>query len=242
MGSPLKSKEADVRSPTRLVRGTGLLYLVIFALGIFAELFVRQNLIVPGDAAATASNIVASESLYRLALLSDLIRHVLLILLPLALFGLLGSVHRGVAWLMAALALVSVPISMINMLNHFAALVLITQAPYLTAFGTDQLQGAAMFFLELYDRGAFVGQILGLWLLPLGYLVFRSRFLPRVFGILLEIGGLCYVTDVVIFILLPGTNLGLSLLAFVSELLFALWLLIRGVDSAAWDRVASAST
>jgi hypothetical protein len=134
---------------------------------------------------------------------------------------------------------VSVPIAMINMLNHFAALLLVSRAPYLSVFGVDQLQGAAMFSLELFDRGAFIGQFLGVWLLPLGYLVFRSRFLPRVFGILLVIGGICYVTDVIIFLLLPDTSLGLSLLAFVSELLFALWLLFRGVDEAKWHRAAA---
>ena len=230
-----------MNTPTRIARATGLLYLVIFALGLFAELFVRQSLVVPGDAAATASNIVASESLYRLALLCDLIRHVLLVLLPLGLYALLRPVHRGVARLMVVLALVSVPVSMIDMLNHFAALLLVSQPPYLGAFGVEQLQGAAMFFLELFDRGAYIGQILGLWLLPLGYLVFRSRFLPRAFGILLMIGGLCYVTDVAIFLLLPGTDLGLSFLAFICELLFALWLLVRGVDEAEWIRAAAAS-
>jgi hypothetical protein len=97
-----------------------------------------------------------------------------------------------------------------------------------------------MFFIELFDRGAFIGQVLGVWLLPLGYLVFRSRFLPRVFGILLMIGGLCYVIDVIIFLMLPDISLGLSLLAFISELLFALWLLFRGVDEAKWERAAAA--
>jgi len=229
-----------MNSPSRIARATGLLYLLIFALGLFAELFVRQNLVVPGDAVATARNIVASESLYRLALLCDLIRHVLLVLLPLALYALLQPVHREIARLMAALALISVPIAMINMLNHFAALLLVIPSPFLTAFSAEQLQGAAMFFIELFDRGAFIGQVLGVWLLPLGYLVFRSRFLPRVFGILLMIGGLCYVIDVIIFLMLPDINLGLSLLAFVSELLFALWLLFRGVDEAKWGRAGAA--
>jgi hypothetical protein len=227
-----------VSSPKAVARATGFLYLAIFALGVFAELLVRQTLIIPGDAALTAKNILASDTLFRAALLGDLIRHTLLILLPLALYLLLKPVSTNVAGVMLAMALISVPMSMINMLNHFAALLLVSQPPYLAAFGADQLQGAAMFFLELFDRGAFVGQFLGLWLLPLGYLVFRSGFLPKVFGILLVISGLCYVTDVIIFLLLPGTDLGLSFLGFVCELLFALWLLIRGVDARKWELIA----
>lgn len=227
-------------SPKGLARGTGLLYLLIFSLGIFSELFVRQGLVVPGDAAATASNILASESLYRIALLADLVRHVFLIALPLALYWLLSRVHRGMAWLMVALALVSAGLSMSNMANHFAALLLVSQPPFLAVFSVEQLQGAAMFFLGLFNGGAFIGQFLGLWLLPMGYLVYRSGFLPRVFGVLLAVGGVCYATDVVMFLLLPGTDLGLSLLAFVSELLFALWLLIRGVDEGRWDHAEAA--
>lgn len=226
-------------TPTRIARATGLIYLIIFALGIFAELFVRQNLIVPGDAGTTAHNILASESLYRLALLSDLVRHVLLIVLPLALYVLFKQVGRGMAQLMVVLALISAGLGLANMLNHFAALLLVSQAPYLAAFSVDQVQAAAMFFLDLYVRGGFVGQILGLWLLPLGYLVFRSGFLPKAFGILLAIAGLCYVTDVAVFLLLPGTDLGLSFLAFLLELLFALWLLVRGVGKTALGSVVA---
>lgn len=228
-----------MNGPKGLARGTGLLYLLIFSLGIFSELFVRQGLVIPGDAAATASNILASESLYRVALLVDLVRHVFLIGLPLALYWLLGRVHRGMATLMAALALVSAGLAMLNMANHFAALLLVSQPAYLAAFGVEQLQGAAMFFLGLFNEGAYIGQFLGLWLLPMGYLVYRSGFLPKVFGVLLAVGGLCYATDVVIFLMLPGTDLGLSLLAFICELLFALWLLIRGVDEKRWDQVAA---
>jgi len=227
-----------MNSPKKIARATGLLYLLIFALGIFAELFVRQDLVVPGNAAATAGNISASESLFRLSLVSDLIRHTLLILLPLALYKLLKPINKNVALLMVVLAVVGVPITMLNMLNHFAALLLLSGADYLKAFEANQLQAQVMFFLDLHDQGAFISQFLALWLLPLGYLVFKSGFFPRILGILLMIGCFCYLIDVFLFLLIPNSDVTLSLFAFIGELLFALWLLIVGVNAEKWQQRA----
>jgi hypothetical protein len=237
----LPAEGEQMNSLTRIARLTGLLYLIVFSLGIFAELFVRQNLVVPGDAAATFGNIRASEWLFRVALLSDLLRHTLLILLPLALYKLFKSVDKRIALLMAAFGLLGVPIAMVNMLNHLAALLLVGRADYLQALGADQLHAQVMFFLDLYQEGGFVSQFLALWLLALGYLVFKSGFLPRFLGILLMIGCLCYLADVVLFLLAPDIHVSLGLFGFICELLFALWLLIMGVDKEAWERQARRS-
>jgi hypothetical protein len=207
-------------------------------LGIFAELFVRQRLIVPGDAATTVNNIMASESLFRLTLVSDLIRHTFLILLPLVLYKLLKPVNKNIALLMVIFALVGFPIAMLNMLNHFAALLLLSGADYLTAFEADQLHAQVMFFLDLREYGAFIPSFLALWLLPLGYLVFKSGFLPRILGILLMIGCFGYPIDAVLFLLFPNSDATLSLFAFIGELLFALWLLIKGVNVEKWEKRA----
>jgi hypothetical protein len=225
-------------NPNKIARVAGILYLIIFCLGIFAELFVRQSLIVPGDAATTVNNIMASESLFRLSLVSDLIRHTFLILLPLVLYKLLKPVNKDIALLMVIFALAGVPISMLNMLNHFAALLLLSGADYLTAFEADQLQAQVMFFLDLQKYGAFIPQFLGLWLLPLGYLVLKSGFLPRILGILLMIGCFGYLIDAVLFFLFANSAATLSLLAFIGELLFALWLLIKGVNVEQWEKRA----
>jgi hypothetical protein len=225
-------------NPGKIARVAGILYLIIFGLGIFAELFVRQSLIVPGDAATTVNNIMASESLFRLSLVSDLIRHTFLILLPLVLYKLLKPVNKDIALLMVIFALAGVPISMLNMLNHFAALLLLSGADYLTAFEADQLQAQAMFFLDLQKYGAFIPQFLGLWVLPLGYLVLKSGFLPRILGILLMIGCFGYLIDAVLFFLFANSAATLSLLAFIGELLFALWLLIKGVNVEQWEKRA----
>ena len=225
-------------NPNRIARVAGMLYLIIFCLGIFAELFVRQSLIVPGDAATTVNNIMASESLFRISLVSDLIRHTFLILLPLVLYQLLKPVGKNIALLMVIFALAGVPIALLNMLNHFAALLLLSGADYLTAFEADQLHAQVMFFLDLYEYGAFIPQFLGLWLLPLGYLVFKSGFLPRILGILLMIGCFGYVIDAVLFFLFASSAATLSLFAFIGELLFALWLLIKGVNIEQWEKLA----
>ena len=103
-------------------------------------------------------------------------------------------------------------------------------ANYLTAFEADQSYAQAMLFLDLNKHGVFVAQFVGLWLLPLGYLVFKSGFLPRVLGILLIIAGLGYLIDAVTFFLFPNFDVTISLFTFWGEALFALWLLIKSVN------------
>jgi hypothetical protein len=219
-------------------RVAGLLYLVVFVLGIFSELYIHQDLIVPGDAATTANNIMASESLLRLGFVSDLIRQIVLILLPLVLYKILKPVNRNIAVLMVVFALVTVPIAMINLLFQFAALLPLSSADYLTAFDADQLYAEVMFFLDLNELGTFVAQFLGFWVSHLGFLVFKSGFLPRILGIMLIITGLGYLIDSITFFLLPNFDVSISLFTFWGEALFALWLLIMGVNVDQWEKRA----
>jgi hypothetical protein len=138
---------------------------------------------------------------------------------------------------MVKFALVNIPISMLNELNHFAVLLLSTSADYLRAFKADQLNTLVMFFLELRKYGTFIPQFFSLWVLFLGYLVFKSGFLPRFLGILLMLGGLCYTVQAVLFFLFPNFDLMIfGLFSFIGELLFYLWLLIKGVNVAAWEK------
>jgi hypothetical protein len=226
-----------INSPQKTARFAAFVFLIIFFLGMSTELFIRPGMIVPGDAAATVKNVAASEALFRLSLVSDLIRQMFLMLLPLVLYKLLKPVNKTIALLMVILALVSVPISMLNELNHFAVLLLSSGAGYLTAFKADQLNILVMFFLELRKYGTFIPQVLSLWVLLLGYLVFKSGFLPRILGILLMVGGLCYTVQAVLFFLFPNFDaMILGLFAFIGELLFYLWLLIKGVNIEAWEK------
>ena len=228
-----------INSPQKTARVAAFVFLIIFLLGMSTELFIRPDMIVPGDAAATVKNIAASESLFRLSLVSDLIRLMFLMLLPLVLYKLLKPVNKNIASLMVIFALVSVPISMLNELNHFAVLLLSSGAGYLTAFEADQLNTLVMFFLELRKYGTFIPQVFSLWVLLLGYLVFKSGFLPRILGILLMLVGLCYTVSAVLFFLFPNFDATiLGLFAFIGEALFYMWLLIKGVNVKVWEKRA----
>lgn len=219
-----------INSPQLTARIAACIFLGIFFLGMSTELFIRPGMIVSGDAAATVRNIAASAALFRLSLVSDLIRQILLMLLPLTLYKLLKPVDKTVAALMVIFALVGVSISMLNEINHFAVLLLSSGTGYLTVFNADQLNALVMFFLELRQYGTYIPQILSIWVLLLGCLVFKSGFLPRILGILLMLGGLCYTASAVLFFLSPNFDATLfGLFAFIGEALFYLWLLIKGV-------------
>jgi hypothetical protein len=229
-------------NPNKTARIAGFLYLILLPLGIFGIMYV-PSLIVPGDAAATANNIMASESLFRLSIVSALILQTVNILVVLLLYKLLKVVNKNHAVLMVIFFLVSVPITMLNELNQFAALLLSSGADYLTAFTADQLQALVPLFLDLHEHGIFIAGIFwGLWLFPMGYLVFKSGFLPRILGVLLMIACFGYLIDSFGKLLLP--NYGATIFAtiigftFYGELLLALWLLIKGVNVEQWEKRA----
>jgi hypothetical protein len=223
----------------RTARLAGLLYLSIAILAPIGDMFVRQSLIVPGDAATTAHNIAASEGLFRLGFVSDLVTQTIHVFLVLALFKLLKAVNKNQALLMVLLGLVGVPIAMLSALNQIAALLLSSGADYLTAFAPDQLQALVPLFLDLHEQGVFIAQIFwGLWLFPLGYLVFKSGYIPRILGVLLIIGGLGYLVDCLIVFLFPSFDVTISLFTFWGEVLLPLWLLIKGVNVEQWEKRA----
>jgi hypothetical protein len=213
--------------------------LALAPFGFFGIMYVPSVLLVPGDAAATSRNILASERLFRSGTVSHLISQVILIFLVLALYRLLKPVNKDHAVLMVVLALVAVPMAFLNEVNHLAALRLLGNADD-GAFTSSQLHAQAMLFLDMRENGILVTLAFwGLWLLPLGFLVFRSGFLPKLLGILLVIAGAAYVIDVGAQLLFPGAPT-IGQFTFVGELLFALWLLIKGVNVDRWQQVALA--
>ena len=228
-----------INSPQKTARVAAFMFLIIFFLGMSTELFIRPGMIVPGDAAVTVKNIAASESLFRLSIMSDLIRQMFLMVLPLVLYKLLKPVNKSIASLMVIFALVCVPISLLNELNHFAVLLLSSGAGYTAAFKAEQLNALVTFFLELRKYGTFIVQFFSFWVLLLGYLVFKSGFLPRILGILLMLAGLCYTVSAVLFFLFPNVDaMILGLFAFIGESIFYLWLLIKGVNVDEWEKQA----
>jgi len=224
----------DNTSPKKTARLAGFLYLIVAVCGMFAELYVNSKLIVSGDAAATASNIMANELLFRIGFVSNLISSACFLLFALVLYKLFKPVNKNFVLLFVFLVSTSVVILCINMLNQFAALLLLNGAGYLTAvFNTSQLQALSMFFLDLYKYGYLIAQIFfGGYLLPLGYLVFKSGFLPRIIGVLLIIAGFANLIDFFTQFLFPSFAAIISpyvLLLTLGEIVFGLWLLIKGV-------------
>jgi len=229
-------------SINKTARVAGFLYLLLVPFSVFGIIYVPTTLVAPGDAATTADNIMASEGLFRSGTVSHLIGQTIFIFLVLVLYRLLKSVNRNQAVAMVVLALVGVPIAFINEINHFAVLLLLSGADYLAAFEPKQLQAQVMLFLELREYGIVIAQIFwGLWLFPLGYLVFKSNFLPWAIGILVMISGFGYLIDSTVLFLFPGFDVTISLFTFIGELLLPLWLLIKGVNVDRWEKMSSCS-
>jgi len=226
-------------NPGRLA---GWLYVVTSIFGFFAMGYVPGKLIVHGDAGATASNILAHETLFRLGIAAELVGMAGFIFVAHALYGLLKGIHRQHALLMVMLIVVSVPIAFVNELNSIAALVLVRGGDFLSTFEPSQRYAAAMFFLHLHGRGFVVAEIFwGLWLFPLARLVYRSRFLPRFLGVWLALAGVAWVIVSFTGILLPQYQdnvYAYAQPAILGEIAFMLWLLIRGAKPKAADAAA----
>ncbi|MDQ6763659.1 MAG: DUF4386 domain-containing protein [Bacteroidota bacterium] len=220
-------------------RVAGLLYLIVVLTGIFGLAYLPSKLIIWNNSSATFHNIVSSELLFQLGIVSELICWVLFLILPLVLYKLLCPVNKTYAILMVILAVVQVPISFINLLNKFAVLSLVSGANYLKAVANEQLQAQVLFYLDLYNKGNLINQIFwGLWLFPFGYLVFKSKFLPKILGIFLMAGCFGYLIDFVGSFFLPHYNETIissyiTLPASIGEIGICLWLLVIGVKNKA---------
>ena len=233
----MRNSELIGASPLVHARTTGLVGLVVLASGSFAG-FVASRLVVRDDVVATSSNIVASESLLRLGIVSSLVMMIAWLFYALLLYRLLRPVDKSRAMTMVGLVLASVPIYMLNQVNQFAALL----------SASDQLHEQVRLFLDLHRFGNLVaGIFFGLWLVPLGLLVFKSSFLPRSLGVLLMFGSLGYLVLFVQAFLFPGSERTLwsnplLVVTHVSELALLLWLLIKGVNVEQWEKRAFEST
>ena len=224
-------------NPNKTARIAGVLYLLLIPLGVFGIIYTPSTLVVPGDAAATASNIMANELLFRLSIVSALLTQVVHIFVVLFLYELLKPVNKNHAVLMVIFTLVAVPIAMLNELNKIAVLLLLSGAEYLTIFTTSQLQALVPVFLDLHEYGIQIAGIFwGLWLLPMGYLVFKSNYIPKIIGVLLMIGCLGYLMDFFIFFLFPSVDVVISEFTFLGEVLMVFWLLIKGVNVEQWEK------
>lgn len=230
------------KDPGRLA---GLLYLLASIPGFFALLYVPSKIFVHGNATATANNIAAHEMLFRLGIAADLFGQALFIFVALALYYLLKGVNPRHALLMLTLILVAIPIAFVNELNSIAALVLAHGADFLSVFDKPQRDALARLFLDLRGGGFDVAGIFwGLWLFPLGLLVYRSGFLPRFLGVLLMLGTLAYLANSFTSLVLPQhvavVSRWMNPLQAV-EVVFMLWLLIMGAKPKPLGRSSSST-
>jgi len=225
------SQVAD-QSPRKTARMAGFLYLM-FIITFVLTSYLRSRIIVFGDVATTANNIISSQGVLRLGFMSELFSALFFVLAAWALYVLLKPVNRNLALLLVLLNLGGVAIECINALNLFSALQFLSGASYLSVFQTGQLQALAMSFLNSYTNGFMITQLFfSTWLFPLGYLVYKSRFLPRPLGILLILDFFGILSWFLQFFLLPDYGIlsypGLAI-SFVAEFSISLWLLIKGV-------------
>jgi hypothetical protein len=230
-------------SPRFKARLAGALYFIGGTLGGFAEVFVRGRLVVHDDAAATTANILAHESLYRLGGTADIISLACDTAVALLFYDLFKPTSRSLSLLAAFFRLTWVASMALNSLNYFAPMVLLGGAHYLTAFKPDQLQAMAYTSLRLHAQGYNIGLVFfGITCLLLGYLIFRSTFLPRVLGVLIAIAGLCYVINSFTNFLAPAFARSLFpwilLPAFPGEFGLMLWLVVFGVNARRWKAQA----
>lgn len=220
----------------KIARMAGWIYLIVTLTGIFAELYVPSQIVVRGDALATANNILASETLFRLGIATGLVSSVAFLALPFVLYRLLRDVDGNLAVLMVVFAAASVPLSFVSKTHDLDALALLSGADFLRAFTPEQLHAQVTLSLKSAYYDALVAETLwGLWLLPFGYLVFKSGFLPRILGVLLMIGCFGYLVESFGRILSPVgygesaiSNFMIVPSAF-GEVGICLWLLVMGV-------------
>ena len=228
----------------KAARIAGAVYLSMVLTAPFSLIYVPSKLIVRDNAAATAENVLAHETMFRLSILGDLVGQVIFICLAIALYRLLSGVNKIWAALMVAFVLVSAAVGFVNTLNDIAALILFRGADFLAVFDKPQRDALGMLFIRLHTQGIFIDEMFwGLWLFPFGLLVFRSGFLPRFIGVWLMINCFGYVILSVIALFFPayyGAAFNWSQPVLFGELAIMLWLLIKGAKVPAATTTAAA--
>lgn len=230
-------------SPRALSRIGGVLYLIIIVVGLFGEVFVRDRLVVAGDANATAANIRSHESLWRFHIAAELFLLICAVGLLLILFILLRPVSRDLALLAVFFNLVSIGVEATITLDLLRALFPLGNAGYLEAFTPPQLHAMASLSLRSHAHGFGVSLVFfGCFCLVVGYLIFRSGYFPKALGVLMQITGLSYLTNSIALVLAPALAnrvfLAVAAPAFVGEASLCVWLIVKGVNVERWKQKA----
>ena len=221
-------KATSIRTTARIA---GILYLLQIPLGVFGILYASKVLMGSGNMATTGFNILANEFTFRLSIVSAILCALVTIATAVYIFKVLRYVNESYAKWIILFAMIVAPISILNELNSIAVLLLLKNHEFAASFTQGQLQSLISLFLDLHKFGyQIAGIFFGLWLLPMGYLVIKSTFIPKIIGVLLIVTCLGYLTDFVTFFLYPGFGIVISEYTWIGEVLMVLWLLIKGVS------------
>jgi len=229
-------KESPMSSPKRLARIAGVLYLLVGVFGGFAEGFVDPKMYVAGNAAATAGNLVSNAGLVRMGVVAHLLDGTFFVFLALTLYILLMPVNKSVARAMVVLVVLATGIICLNAVSQFEGLRVATDTSYAAAFGVAGSNALALLLLDTQHYGTLAAQVFfGLWLVPLGYLAFKSGWFAKWLGVVLVVGGVCYLVDLLAAFLAP--DLGKEIHSFVvipsaiAEISMVVYLLVVGVKT-----------
>jgi hypothetical protein len=220
-----------IPSIKRTARIAGFLYLLQIPLGVFGIVYIPKSIIVTGNSEETVSNILANEFLFRLSIVSAILCALVTIATAVYIYNVLKPVNKRHAKWILIFTLMVAPIIMLNELSNVAVLLLLKYPQYSPAFTSDQLNYMISILLDLHHYGLQIaGIFFGLWLLPMGYLVFRSTYIPKVIGIFLIVTCIGYLVDFTTFFLYPNFPIVVSEYTWLGEVLMVLWLLIKGVN------------
>ncbi|HWR16180.1 MAG TPA: DUF4386 domain-containing protein [Terriglobales bacterium] len=220
-----------VRNPGR---AAGLVYLLLVLIGPFYLVYVPSQIYVQGNLTATAEKVSSHESLLRLGIVAELVGSVIFLFVALSLYRLLHRVDEPKSKLMVILTQISVAVGFVNSLHYAGALLLARTAEFSAALDKPQREALITLFVRLHQHGNTANEIFwGLWLIPLGILVIKSGFLPRVLGYWLIVNGATYVALSITALLTPHYSDLASQISFpflLGEVAFMLWLVIKGAD------------
>lgn len=223
-------------SNKNLARLAGLCYLIVIATGLFSEVFVRQTLRVSNDALTTAHNIQTNEMLFRWGFVADIINFVVGLPTILIIYYLFKQINKLLLQLAVAFVIIQTAIIAVNLLNQISPLLILSNDTYLNTFQPNQLATLSLLSLNIQAQGYAIGLVFfGFYCLIVGYVIYKSKLLPKILGILYAFTGLCYLVNSFTMFLSKGFEnplfIYLAIPIFIGELSLCLWLLIKGIDT-----------
>ena len=215
-------------------RIAGLLYLTIAILAGFAYVYVLTKVYTPGDAAATAANVLENSGLVRFGVVADLLQATIMAFLAMTFYHLLKHVNRNAASALVLFAAIAVTIMCLNNVFQLAAVLVATDSSYVTAFGAEGSNALVLLLFDMQHHGYLIAQIFfGLWLAPMGYLAYKSGMFPKALGVLLIVACACYLVDMLALFLVPDFGESVSTYLVIPPIIGEVWmvgyLLVKGV-------------